>query len=290
MRRASRVINEPYQAGQNKELEVQFLSHSRQAIERMGWLLVGATLCAQALAAQPVKNKPIAPAVREFIETTYGKWDAHNKGWRADDDSYAYHVCDVTRLTTGDGPRYLLAMCGNFVDTAQDGAATSAPDSTGGQTDLYVLKPTGDGKGLEPVIKQTNIASGNFGNAADVSIQQLGPHLYGFVIEDGVVLQGYVETGRSIWLPRPNKLVLAAKNIDVSMSNTGSDRCGKQPSACEEKEFDIKPDTASTDEVYPLKIHETGNRGDKNIDANYVIRFDPVKQTYLVPKAVSEQY
>lgn len=269
---------------------MQLLCKSRKSVEWIGAMLFGATLCAHVLAAQPENARPVDPAVRDFIKSYYGKWNAHNKGWRAEGDSYVYHVCDVARLTTADGPRYLLAMCGNFVDTNPDGTPASASDATGGQTDLYVLKPASDGTGLEPVVKQTDINSGNFGNAGPVSIQQLGPHLYGFVIEDGTVLQGYAETSRSIWLPRPNKFILAAKRINISMSNSGTEECGTQPRDCEDKEFSITPDTTSTAEVYPLKIHETGNRGDKSIDANYVVRFDPAKESYIVPKPVSEGY
>lgn len=273
-----------------KELEVQLLCKSRKAMKWIGATVVGATLCAHALAVQPEKAKPVDPPVRDFIRSNYGKWDAHRKGWRADDDNYVYHVCDVSRLTTSDGPRYLLAMCGDFVDTNDDGTPASASDATGGQTDLYVLKPESDGAQLGTVIKKTAIGSGNFGNAAPVTIQQLGPHLYGFVIEDGTVLQGYSETARSIWLPRPTRFVLAARRINVSMSNSGTEECGTQSRNCEDMEFSITPDTTSTTEVYPLKIHETGNKGDKNIDANYVVRFDPAKETYIVPEAVSEGY
>lgn len=203
---------------------------------------------------------------------------------------YVYQVCDVARLTTADGPRYLLAMCGNEMDTGTDGKPEIPSDGTGGQTDLYVLKPAINGKGLEPVLKETGIASGSNGNAATVSIQQLGPHLYGFVMEGGYTQEGYTQIIRTIWLPRPNKLVLAAKRINVSKSNSGTGECGEQPQVCEDIAFAITPDTTSTSEVYPLKIHETGSRGNKTIDANYVVRFDPVKNTYIVPAAVSAGY
>ena len=269
---------------------MQLLYKFRQTVKWMSAIFFGAVLCTHALAAQPEKAKQIDPIVRDFIKSNYGKWEARNKGWRPEDGSFVYHVCDVSRLTTADGARYLLAMCGNFADTNEDGTPASASDATGGQTDLYVLKPASNGTRLEPVIKQTNIASGNFGNAAPVSIEQFGPHLYGFVIEDGTVLQGYAETSRSIWLPRPNRFVLAARRINVSMSNSGTEECGTQSRNCEDKDFTITPDTTSTAEVYPLKIHETGSKGDKTIDANYVVRFDPVKEAYIVPKVVSEGY
>jgi hypothetical protein len=269
---------------------VRFSRNARIALKRIGLTLFSATLCAHAIAAPQTGLKAKDPAIRNFIESNYGVWVASDKGWRLDGDIYVYQVCDVARLSTADGPRYLLAMCGDEVDTGTGGTPGIASDATGGQTDLYVLKPASNGKGLEPVLKQTGITSGSNGNAAKVSIQQLGPHLYGFVMEDGFVLQGYAETLRSIWLPRPDKLVLAAKHINVSKSNSGTSECAAKARTCEDMEFDITPDTTSTSEVYPLKVHETGSRGNKTIDANYVIHFDTEKNTYIVPAAVSAGY
>ncbi|MGU7775419.1 topoisomerase IV [Burkholderia sp. MR1-5-21] len=247
-------------------------------------------------AALPARSAPASGAaptdrlLQAFIRDNYGAWRADRKGWQQDQDDFIYQSCGSLRVATPDGSRYLLAMCGETVESVQNGTPGMDSDATPGTIDLYVLKPVQDGKGLEPVLKKTDIASGKRGEPGRVSIERLGPHLFGFVIGDGVMLQGYLQSMRAIWLPHGNALVLAAPRINDALDNTGSDECENAKARCEVRNFKIVPDTTGTDDVYPLIVTETGTRGNKDIDARYVVRFDVARGRYIVPKALREGY
>ncbi|WP_241294276.1 topoisomerase IV [Burkholderia stabilis] len=225
-----------------------------------------------------------------FIHDNYGKWRADRKGWQSDGDDFIYASCGSLRVATADGPRFLLAMCGETEAAVQNGMPGMDSDGTGGTIDLYVLKPTADGNALEPVVKKTEIASGKRGEPGTVHIERLGPHLFGFVIGDGITLQGYTQASRSIWLPYGNAIVEAAPRINEALDNTGSLDCGNAKSHCESRTFAIAPDTTGAGDVYPLTVTETGTRGDKEIHARYTVKFDAARGRYVVPKVLREGY
>lgn len=228
--------------------------------------------------------------LQTFIHDSYGKWRADRKGWQSDAGDFVYSPCGSLRVATADGPRYLLAMCGETDAAVQNGMPGMDSDGTAGTIDLYVLKPAPDGKTLEPVVKKTDIASGKRGEPGTVRIERLGPHLFGFVIGDGITLQGYTQASRSIWLPYGNTIVEAAPRIDEARDNSGSLDCGSAKSHCESRTFTIVPDTTGTGDVYPLTVTETGTRGDKDIRARYTVKFDAARGRYVVPKVLREGY
>ncbi|WP_446904594.1 topoisomerase IV [Burkholderia sp. YIM B11467] len=256
--------------------------------------VLGALAVLTALSAlSPVYAADSIPADRPlqtFIHDSYGKWRADRKGWQADGDDVIYSTCGSLRVTTADGPRYLLAMCGETEAAVQNGMPGMDSDATAGTIDLYVLKPAPDGKSLEPVVKKTDIASGKRGEPGTVRIERLGPHLFGFVIGDGITLQGYTQASRSIWLPLGNAIVEAAPRINETLDNSGSLDCGNAKSRCESRTFAIVPDTTGTGDVYPLTVTETGTRGDKDLHARYTVKFDASRGRYIVPKALREGY
>lgn len=225
-----------------------------------------------------------------FIHDTYGNWRADRKGWQAEGDDFIHSPCGVLRVATADGPRTLLAMCGETEAAVQNGMPGMDSDATPGAIDLYVLKPTPDGRTLEPVAKRTEVASGQRGEPGTVRIERLGPNLFGFVIGESDVRQGYTQRFRSIWLPYGNALVHAAARIDEALDNAESTECAHARARCEERRFEIAPDTTGTGDVYPLTVTETGTRGDKAIHVRYTVKFDAARGRYVVPKALRDGY
>ncbi|PCE24314.1 topoisomerase IV [Burkholderia ubonensis] len=254
--------------------------------------LAGCGLCAAlpAQAAQAADAPPADRLLQGFIRDTYVKWRADRNGWQPVDGDNIYEPCASLRVTTSDGPRYLLAMCGATAASVQNGTPRMGSQGDSGSVDLYVLKPVRGGKSLAPVMKKTGIDSGNYGEPGTVSIQRLGPHLFGFVLNDGVTLQGYSVSMRSIWLPRDNAFVLAAPRINEALDNSASNDCATAKAHCEERRFAIAPDTSGSDEVYPLTVTETGWRGNREIHARYTVKFDGARGRYVVPKALREGY
>jgi hypothetical protein len=238
-------------------------------------------------AAEPVQ---LDRSLKTFVHDTYGNWRADRKGWQADGDDFIYAPCGSLRVATADGPRMLLAMCGETEAAVQNGMPGMDSDASTGAIDLYVLKPTADGKTLEPIVKRTQIASGQRGEPGTVRIERLGPHLFGFVIGEGDMRQGYTQTFRSIWLPYGNALVLAAARIDEALDNAESSECANARARCEERRFEIAPDLAGAGDVYPLTVTETGTRGGKAIHARHTVKFDAARGRYVVPKALREGY
>ncbi|HEF5871114.1 TPA: topoisomerase IV [Burkholderia cenocepacia] len=236
--------------------------------------------------------EPVQPdrRLKTFVHDTYGNWRADRKGWQADGDDFIYSPCSVLHVATADGPRTLLAMCGETEAAVQNGMPGMDSDATPGTIDLYVLKPTPDGRALEPVVKKTEIASGQRGAPGTVRIERLGPHLFGFVIGESDMRQGYTQRFRSIWLPYGNALVHAAARIDEALDNAESTACANARAHCEERRFEIAPDTTGTGDVYPLAVTETGTRGDKAIRARYTVKFDAAHGRYVVPKALRDGY
>ncbi|AFQ48475.1 hypothetical protein [Burkholderia cepacia] len=228
--------------------------------------------------------------LQRFIHATYGKWRADRKGWQADAGDFIYASCGSLRVATADGPRTLLAMCGETEEAVQNGMPGMDADATTGTIDLYVLKPATDGNGLEPVSKQTGIASGKRGEPGTMSIQRLGPHLFGFVIGDADSRQGYTQSLRSIWLPYGDALALAAPRINEALDNAESNECANAPARCEERRFAIAPDLTDTGIVYPLIVTETGTRGGRAIHVRYTVKFDAARGRYIVPKALRDGY
>lgn len=244
-------------------------------------------------AAAPVHAaEPVPPArqLQKFIRDTYGTWRADRKGWQPDAGDFIYSPCGALRVATADGPRTLFAMCGETEAAVQNGMPGMDSDGAPGTIDLYVLKPSQDGGTLEPVVKKTDIASGKRGEPGTVRIERLGPHLFGFVIGDGVTLQGYTQASRSIWLPLGNAIVEAAPRINETMDNGGSLDCDHAKSHCERRTFAIVPDTTGAGDVYPLTVTETGERGGRDVHARYTVRFDAARGRYVVPKALREGY
>lgn len=255
-------------------------------------LSVACAVPASVLPATAQAVEPVAAdrLLRTFLHDHYGNWRADRKGWQSDAGDFIYSPCGSLRVATADGPRYLLAVCGQTEAAVQDGTPGTDSDGTTGTIDLYVLKPAADGKTLEPVVKKTDIASGKRGEPGTVRIERYGPHLFGFTIGDGVTLQGYTMAMRSIWLPVGNAIVEAAARIDEALDNTGSLDCGNAKSRCESRTFSIVPDTTGTGDVYPLTVTETGSRGDKEIHARYTVKFDAARGRYVVPKALRAGY
>lgn len=257
------------------------------------WLVVGlcsGLACTPLMAMPQVEGSTVDQAVSEFIAQNYGQWIAVRKGWQPAAGSAIYQPCASMRIAAADGPRYLLAMCGDTEESVRDGMPGMDADATSGDIDLYVLKPTPDGKGLESVQSEENIDSGHGGMAGEVSIQRLGPHFYGFVIEESDAMQGYEQTMRRIYLPRDGKWLLAAPRINVSLNNEESVECGRDEHACEKLDFAMAPDTTSLADIYPLRVTETGSQGGEPISSSYTLTFDAKKGTYVVPTAVSEGY
>ncbi|VWL96638.1 topoisomerase IV [Burkholderia lata] len=238
-------------------------------------------------AAEPAQPDRL---LKTFIHDTYGKWRADRKGWQADGDDLIHAPCGSLRVATADGPRTLLAMCGETEAAVQNGMPGMDSDATTGTIDLYVLKPAASGTTLEPIVKKTEIASGKRGEPGTVRIERLGPHLFGFVIGESDMRQGYTQSFRSIWLPVGNALVLAAARIDEALDNADSTECANARARCEERRFEIAPDLSGTGDVYPLTVTETGTRGDKAIRARYTVKFDTARGRYVVPKALREGY
>ncbi|WP_322025065.1 topoisomerase IV [Burkholderia sp. BCC1977] len=228
--------------------------------------------------------------LQRFIRDGYGTWRADRKGWQPDAGDFIYASCGALRVATPDGPRTLLAMCGETEDAVQNGMPGMDSDATPGTIDLYVLKPSADGNGLEPVLKKTGIASGKRGEPGTVRIQRLGAHLFGFEIGEADARQGYAQSLRAIWLPHGDALVLAAARINEALDNAASTDCANAPARCEARRFEIAPDMTDTGTVYPLIVTETGTRGDHAIHARYTVKFDAARGRYIVPKALREGY
>ncbi|MBN3831834.1 topoisomerase IV [Burkholderia sp. Ac-20344] len=259
------------------------------SLAALGALAVFTVLAAQSPvhAAEPPRPDH---QLQTFIHDTYGNWRADRKGWQAEGDDFVHSPCGLLRVATADGPRTLLAMCGETEAAVQNGMPGMDADANTGSIDLYVLKSSPDGKALEPVMKKTEIVSGGRGEPGTVRIERLGPRLFGFVIGESDTRQGYTQRFRSIWLPVGNALVPAAARIDEALDNAESTECANARARCEARRFEIAPDTTGTGDVYPLTVTETGMRGDKAIHARYTVKFDAARGRYVVPKALREGY
>ncbi|OED16727.1 topoisomerase IV [Burkholderia sp. A2] len=268
---------------QNRNRRLKSLAASRAAL---GALTALAALSPVHAAEPPQLDRQL----KTFIHDTYGNWRADRKGWQAEDGDFIHSPCGMLRVATADGPRTLLAMCGETEAAVQNGMPGMDSDVTPGAVDLYVLRPSSDGTTLEPVAKTTEIASGQRGEPGTVRIERLGPRLFGFVIGESDTRQGYTRRFRSIWLPYGDALLHAAARIDEALDNAESTECAHARARCEERRFEIAPDTTGTGDVYPLTVTETGTRGDKAIHARYTVKFDAARGRYVVPKALRDGY
>lgn len=192
----------------------------------------------------------------------------------------------MLRVNTADGPRYLLAMRGKAADAVMDGESGMGADGEMGSVDLYVLKPSANNHGLDIVVSGTGIESGNHGEPGEVHIQKYDLHLYGFAVDSGIVLQGYVQETRAIYLPWGNGIIEAAPRIDTSYSNAGTEECSNDKNACVNADFSITPDTSSNDLVYPLIIKEMSTRGDHT----WIAKFDQAHRRYQIPRAALVEF
>jgi hypothetical protein len=241
---------------------------------------------AAAAASIPVAALSDAQLLRQFGEDHYGNWRADRKGWQPDEGGDIYSRCGSLRVNTADGPRYLLAMCGETEAAERNGIPGADSEGDQGGIDFYVLKLSQDGRHLEPVIQQKDISSGHNGEPGMVRIQKFGPHLFGFAIDEDDSQEGYSQSIRSVYLPLGGKFVEAAARINLELNNSGAVDCSKPGEACISRKFQIAPEVTSTGDVYSLKVTEDGTQGHRT----YVVPFDPIHGNYVVPAALSEGF
>jgi hypothetical protein len=233
-----------------------------------------------------VHGIPDEQLISQFARDNYGKWRADRRGWQFERGALIYQECASLRVGTADGPRYLLAMCGETEASEKDGEPGMDDEGQPGMIDIYVLKPSQGGHDLEPAVQKTDIESGHNGMPGNVTIQKFGRHLFGFAIDNYFSADGYSQDVRSIYLPLATGLVEAASHINLELDSTGSAACGESESKCENRTFHIAPLTTGGADVYPLAVTETGSHGDHA----YTINFYRPRRRYAVPKVLSEGY
>lgn len=188
-------------------------------------------------------------------------------------------ACASKDVTLRGEPHRLLAMCTRS-------ARESAPNDPG-RIDLYLLKR--DAEGWQPVAQKLGLESGQMGQPGEVSVLQLGPHLYGFEISETSVSQGYLLGGTRLYVPREAGFQVAL-DYTSTVRNTGTHECAHAtPAVCSDFSRRLKIDVREGAAAYPLRITSLGHFRGEPVSATHVLSFDAKRSQYRLPAGFEAQ-
>lgn len=223
-------------------------------------------------------------AVRAFLVTQYGPLAQLQGDWPgtpvADGlgtDAASREVCARAPIGTPDTPAELVAICG-----VPDGAG----HVTSALTDFFLLRET------DSVVSANAHAHmdrfGSSGDVADISVHQVGPRRYGFMVEDGFTGQGITIGNTSLVMPDGAGFKVAA-SLRSSLDNLGAMAgCAERDNCTQDAAYDLAfdlgiDDRDATAAVWPLRVRERGDGCGRRIDRTYQVPFDAAAGMWAVP-------
>ncbi|MEN5116662.1 hypothetical protein ABE488_04915 [Luteimonas sp. TWI662] len=222
--------------------------------------------------------------VRDYLVTQYGDlaqlvgtWPGLPLADELGDDAATREVCARAAIGTHDAPAEFVAVCGVPDDA---GHATTA------RIDLFALRA--DGARAVADARAHLVDFGSTGDVADVDVRRLGPHLHGFVIEDGFTAQGLTIGNTSLVLPDGDSFTVAA-SLRSSLDNLGAmagcaERDDCPPDTGYDLTFELDVDARDAGVVaWPLRVREYGEACGRRIDRTYTVPFDAATNAWRVP-------
>lgn len=216
----------------------------------------------------------------QFMSSHYGVLDPTNKLWQKpaqskdnDFEPAGFEICAENESNSA-VKVFLLAVC-----SVPGNAGGSHSDSGG--IELYAIDRSK---------KQYNIVAslkidgyGSFGSPGTVKIVQLGKAFYGFEIEGGGVWQGVLISTTGIYVPYKEtfKEALTIRSAYNDEGHLDCENCPEQAVNLQ-RAIEIKYDGESN--FYPIQIKEKSSHLGKEINNDYVARFDQESWRYIYPK------
>ncbi|KLI99429.1 hypothetical protein WQ56_12330 [Luteimonas sp. FCS-9] len=164
-----------------------------------------------------------------------------------------------------------------------------AGHATSARIDFFLLRPDASDASRVAAGARTHMAGfGSTGDVADVEVRRLGPHLHGFVVEDGFTAQGLTIGNTSLVLPDGGTFKLAA-SLRSSLDNLGAmagcaERDDCPPDAGYDLTFQVDVDARDASAVaWPLRVRERGDACGQRIDRTHEVAFDTSTMAWRVP-------
>jgi hypothetical protein len=257
----------------------------------IGFLMLAAVLIGVSLAYVAALNQnPHDYSADDLMEQIYGPFDQTHGCWLRSDEpkniTFCMHIDAQWSEPHGKGVRLHVLATGPAQDrrgAAQDG------HSQGGIVGVFVADIV-DGQ-MTLVSSDRAIEMGSFGAAPEKWQRvKLGPDYFGWRNEVGFCNQGYCVDTYAILAPYDKGIRnLASPTIFASQSNEGAVDCAaSQEQSCHvevmESSLDIDS-TAARTKVYPLRITVRSTLDGAKISPSvWIVKFDPKKWQYVIPK------
>ncbi|MGO3127309.1 MAG: hypothetical protein ACTIJY_04480 [Luteimonas sp.] len=226
-------------------------------------------------------------AVRTFLVSQYGELAQLSGDWPgrpvADglgSEAASREVCAREAIGTPDAAAELVAVCGVPDDA---GHATPA------RIDFFLLRKRADA--VIAVARAHMDGFGSTGDVADIAVHRFGPHLYGFVVEDGFTAQGITIGNSSLVLPDGDSFKVAA-TLRSSLDNLGAMAgCAERDDCAPDSAYDLSFELGIDDRDagaagWPLYVREQGEACGRRIDRTHQVPFDMPTGTWSVPAAL----
>lgn len=229
-------------------------------------------------------------AVRSFLVTQYGELAQLQGDWPGapvaeglGHDAASREVCAREATGTQDAPAELVAVCG-----VPDGAG----HATGARIDFFLLRSDADH--VTAAARAHMDGFGSTGDVADVDVRRFGPHLYGFVVEDGFTGQGVTIGSSSLVLPDGDGFRVAA-TLRSSLDNLGAmagcvERDDCAPDTTYDLSFELAVDDRDASAVaWPLQVREQGDACGRRVERTHQVPFDVATGMWTVPAALQRE-
>jgi len=226
-----------------------------------------------------------------FLKANYGVYNVKHKGYRpyetGDESEIQYYLntCLNEAVSIKGVKHRLFAMCSTPVSGVGDSHATA------GVIDFFVLRS--EKQGLTPVAQSRAYESGSHGFPGTVRIMRLGRDFYGFVVESGGTWQGETISHRTVLVASGDAVKVAA------VLPAGYDYGGGMPEDCDPKsepcreltqvEYSLSVDNSMPSAAtYPLRVVANGIVNGKEMQGDWIIRFDVKLWRYNIPETLEK--
>jgi hypothetical protein len=238
-------------------------------------------------AAAP-KTKPAAasndvpPAVKSFMERSYGRYDSKHACWRTEYESQAYcmKVIRMDRITADTGERFYLLVGGPPLD--DDGEPESV-HALSGLVGAFVFEIRESNTDL--VASNLTMYVGASGVVPEqwdlVKLAKTG--YYGWRTTWGDCHQGYCGNLLTILAPF-GKSVKDIAALNISYTDAGACEGQECPEGASSVESKVTIDTTTNSDIYPLTVAFSGTLNGRSLNGtSRRLEFDRKAWRYAVP-------
>jgi len=258
--------------------------------------ICGAALLTLLFGAQ-VRAMDAEREVEKLMRSQYNVKSRDDKGWHiqiwgADpvDNSYTIYSITHKKISTLRGERLYV-----FISGSRDYLTSPAAPGIGG---AFILE---EHDGQVSLVAGANKMpfGGNETGPHKATLMLFGPNqFYGWVVEDGAASQGFIDSWKTIILPR-GRIIVNAGRVNSHSSNSGfcddeeaskGDYWTKRLKTCRSLDMRMKiEDSDKSVKIFPLSVRTTGTRGGQPIrPTSVLITFDEKSARYKIPKTLRE--